>query len=102
MVPFPDHLQALQRQVFIVNLEIARSFHNHVGLAAGGNGFSGRSKLPDGAFEYAIDHAEGAVIEAALYARDGVGADYILGPAEIHFRQAGSAAEEGVNRNADA
>src|SRR6185369_14800826 len=102
MVPFPDHLQALQRQVFIVNLEIARPFDNHVGLAAGGDGFRRRSKLVDGTFENAIDHAQGAVIESALYARDGGGADYIFGPAEFHLRKAGSPAEEGVNGNADA
>ena len=37
MIPFPDHLQALEGEVLIDDLQIARAFDNHVGLSAGGD-----------------------------------------------------------------
>jgi hypothetical protein len=60
MIPFPDHLQALEGEVLVDDLQIARAFDNHVGLSAGGDSFGLGAEFGDDALEDAIDHADGA------------------------------------------
>src|SRR4051794_5311940 len=71
-------------------------------LAAGGDGFRLGAELIDDAFENAVDHADGAEVETALHAGNGVGADDVLGRAELDQRQAGGLGEERLDGDADA
>ena len=102
MVPFPDHLQAFEREVLVHDLDVARAFDDHVGLPAGGDGFGFRAEFGDDALQDAVDHADGAEVQAGLHAGHGVGADHVLGRPEIHQRQARGLAEQGVDGDADA
>src|ERR1019366_9636342 len=102
MVPFPDHLQALERQVLVNDLEVARALDDHVRLPAGGDGLGFGAELGDDPLQNAIDHADGAEVEAALHAGHGVGAHHVLGRPEIYQRQTGGFGEQGRDGDADA
>src|ERR1017187_6461633 len=102
VVPFPDHLQALERQVLVDDLQVARALDDHVRLPASGDGLGFGAELGDDALQDAIDHADGAEVEAALHAGHRVGAHHVLGRPEIHQRQAGGFGEQGGDGDADA
>ena len=58
MVPFPDHLEALQGQVLVHDLHVARAIHNHVGLPSGGDDLRSGTEFGDDPLEDAITNAE--------------------------------------------
>src|ERR1051326_2083573 len=102
MIAFPDHLQALEREMLVEDVQIAGAADDKVRLPAGGDRFSSRPELFDNALQNAVDHSHGAEVHARLNARYGVGANHVLCRPEIHEGKPGGFTEQRLDGNADA
>src|SRR6476619_7189134 len=102
MVPLPNDAQPFEGEKFVHVAEKSGTPGNEHGLAAGADDLRPRPQLVDEPLDNAIDHAQGAVVQARLNTLHGSVPDQLGGLAEVDQGKASRLTEEGFDGDADA
>src|SRR5437899_3678196 len=98
-IPFPNHAQALQREIGIHVLDQRNFRRDHIGESAGRYADRLLAKLLLHPANQSVDQPDVSVIETGLHRADSASADHLARLSHVDARQAGRALKQRVGGN---